>query len=792
MIMLRSVCKRAFFSVPKRPIASLAQPWLHACAGPVPDVLAVRYAPVKGRRFYSQSPSGPNMNAWVSPDAQPAGANLKKFTVDLTQKAKDGILDPVIGRDEEIRRMIQILSRRTKNNPVLIGSAGVGKTALAEGLATRIVDGLVPDSMKNKIVLSLDVGSLVAGTSMRGEFEARLKGILKDIEKDKDQYILFIDELHLLVGAGQAEGGNMDAGNMLKPALARGEIRCVGATTLDEYRKYIEKDAALARRFQSVYVAEPTVEDAISILRGIKERYEVHHGVRIADGALVAAAQLSHRYITDRFLPDKAIDLIDEAASRLRLQQESKPEQVEAQEKKIIQLKIEREALRQESDKASKQRLTTLESDLAAREKEFNQLVGQWQAEKRKLEEAKSFKQKIEAARRELDNAQRMGNWTRVAELNYSVIPHFEQQLAELEQQQQVAAASSAGGRLVSSTVTAEDIAAVIARQTGIPVASMVQTERDKILHLEDTLRSQVVGQEEAIHAVANAIRLSRAGLKSASRPISNFMFVGQSGTGKTLTVRAIAQALFNSADAMTVINMAELGDPQLSVSKLLGASAGYVGYEEGGLLTEPVRRRPYQVVLFDEFEKAHRNVQHVLLRIMDEGFITDGHGRKVDFRNTLIVLTSNLGSEALAAMPENTPRKVQKDAVMEAVREHCAPEFINRIDEIILFNRLTMKDMHAITELRIKEVAANLSDRGIGLKVDSLAKDWLSRRGFDPAYGARPLRRVLQQSLLSPLAVKMLNGDVPEGSTVQVTCNPVTADVVDLEQALQFTISPP
>jgi len=686
---------------------------------------------------------------------------LKKYARDLTEAAREGKLDPVIGRDEEIRRTVQVLSRRTKNNPVLIGEPGVGKTAIAEGLSHRIVNGDVPESLQGKRLMVLDLGALVAGSKFRGEFEERLKAVLKEIEASAD-IILFIDELHTLVGAGAAEG-SMDASNMLKPALARGELHCIGATTLDEYRKHIEKDAALARRFQPVMVSEPTVEDTISILRGLKEKYEVHHGVRIADAALVAAATLSNRYITDRFLPDKAIDLVDEAASRIRMEVDSKPEELDELDRRIIQLKIEREALKKEDDEASRERLESLEVELAELENRSGELSAAWQGEKEKLSEAQTVKEKLDQARSEVEMAQRTGDLTRASELTYGVIPELEKQLAGAE------GACAPAPQLVREAVTDEDIAAVVARWTGIPVEKMLEGEREKLLHMETELAKRVVGQEEAVAAVSNAVRRARAGLQDPSRPIGSFLFLGPTGVGKTELCKSLAAFLFDDENAMTRIDMSEYMEKH-AVARLLGAPPGYVGYEEGGALTEAVRRRPYQVILFDEVEKAHHDVFNVLLQVLDDGRMTDGQGRTVDFKNTIIVMTSNLGSEFLAALGEDEDSENAREQVMAVVQGHFRPEFLNRLDEIILFHRLGREHMTGIVAIQLKQLEALLASRKIGLSLDASAQEWLAQAGYDPVYGARPLKRVLQRQLQNPLAGMILEGAIRDGDTVQVS----------------------
>ncbi|WP_116089695.1 ATP-dependent chaperone ClpB [Sphingomonas crusticola] len=684
---------------------------------------------------------------------------LRKFARDLTEAAREGKLDPVIGRDEEIRRTIQILARRTKNNPVLIGEPGTGKTAIAEGLALRIANGDVPDGLKDRKLMALDMGSLIAGAKYRGEFEERLKGVLDEVKGAEGHIILFIDEMHTLVGAGKSEGA-MDAGNLLKPALARGELHCIGATTLDEYRKYVEKDPALQRRFQPVFVGEPTVEDTISILRGLKEKYELHHGVRIADGALVAAATLSNRYITDRFLPDKAIDLMDEAASRLRMEVESKPEEIESLDRRIIRLKIEREALSKESDQASKDRLTTLERDLAELEQQSAELTARWQAEKEKINAETKIKEQLDQARTALDQAQRSGDLAKAGELSYGTIPALERQLAEAE--------GAAKGAMVREEVTAEDIAGVVARWTGIPVERMLQGEREKLLRMEEVIGARVIGQADAVAAVSRAVRRARAGLQDPNRPLGSFLFLGPTGVGKTELTKALAGYLFDDDSAMVRIDMSEFMEKH-SVARLIGAPPGYVGYEEGGVLTEAVRRRPYQVVLFDEVEKAHGDVFNILLQVLDDGRLTDGQGRTVDFTNTLIILTSNLGSQFLANLPEDASTEVVEPQVMEVVRAHFRPEFLNRLDEIILFHRLGQAHMGPIVDIQVGRVQKLLTDRKVTLRLSDGAREWLGRVGYDPVYGARPLKRAVQKYLQDPLAEAILRGDVPDGATVEV-----------------------
>ena len=692
-----------------------------------------------------------------SATAENAYDALKKYARVLTELARSGKLDPVIGRDEEIRRTIQVLARRTKNNPVLIGEPGVGKTAIAEGLSLRIVNGDVPESLRDRKLMALDMGALIAGAKFRGDFEERLKAVLNEVTAANGEIILFIDEMHTLVGAGKADGA-MDASNLIKPALARGELHCIGATTLDEYRKYVEKDAALARRFQAVFVGEPTVEDTISILRGLKEKYELHHGVRITDSAIVSAATLSNRYITDRFLPDKAIDLMDEAGSRLRMQIDSKPEKLDELDRRVMQLKIEREALKRETDKASRDRLVALEKELGELEEESGVLTARWLEEKKSVADVQSLKEKLDAARQDVEVAQRKGDFGRAGELTYGVIPDLERKLKAIEDSKDAA--------LSGEAVTAEHIAGVVSRWTGIPMEKMLEGQREKLLHMETDLAGRVVGQDEAVRAISNAVRRARAGLQDPNRPIGSFLFLGPTGVGKTELTKALANFLFDDDTAMVRIDMSEFMEKH-AVARLIGAPPGYVGYEEGGVLTEAVRRRPYQVILFDEVEKAHPDVFNVLLQVLDDGRLTDGQGRTVDFRNTVIILTSNLGTEFLGLEGDQTQARAQ---VMQAVRGHFRPEFLNRLDEIILFHRLTRANMDKIVDIQIARLDKLLADRKIAVELDDKARQWLGNAGYDPVYGARPLKRVIQRRLQDPLAQLILEGNIAEGATVSVS----------------------
>ncbi|WP_171209261.1 MULTISPECIES: ATP-dependent chaperone ClpB [unclassified Ruegeria] len=686
---------------------------------------------------------------------------LKKYARDLTEAAAEGKIDPIIGRDEEIRRSMQVLSRRTKNNPVLIGEPGVGKTAIAEGMALRIINGDVPESLKDKKLLALDMGALIAGAKYRGEFEERLKAVLTEVTEAAGEIILFIDEMHTLVGAGKSDGA-MDAANLIKPALARGELHCIGATTLDEYRKYVEKDAALARRFQPVMVQEPTVEDTISILRGIKEKYELHHGVRISDSALVSAATLSHRYITDRFLPDKAIDLVDEAASRLRMEVDSKPEELDQLDRQILQMQIEEEALKLEDDAASKDRLETLQKDLADLQEQSAEMTAQWQAERDKLAGARDLKEQLDKARADLEIAKREGNLAKAGELSYGIIPELEKQLTEAEN-------AESNAMMAEETVRPEQIASVVERWTGIPTAKMLEGEREKLLRMEDDLHSRVIGQDAAVTAVANAVRRARAGLNDEGRPLGSFLFLGPTGVGKTELTKAVANFLFDDDNAMVRIDMSEFMEKH-AVARLIGAPPGYVGYDEGGVLTEAVRRRPYQVVLFDEVEKAHPDVFNVLLQVLDDGVLTDGQGRTVDFKQTLIILTSNLGSQALSQLPEGADSAQARRDVMDAVRAHFRPEFLNRLDETIIFDRLKRADMDGIVDIQMARLQKRLAARKIELALDDSAREWLANEGYDPVFGARPLKRVIQRALQNPLAEALLAGEIKDGETIPVT----------------------
>lgn len=699
-----------------------------------------------------------------SASAEDSYEALEKYARDLTAAAREGKIDPIIGRDDEIRRAMQVLSRRTKNNPVLIGEPGVGKTAIAEGMALRIISGDVPESLRDKRLMALDMGALIAGAKYRGEFEERLKAILNEISAAAGEVILFIDEMHTLVGAGKSDGA-MDAANLIKPALARGELHCIGATTLDEYRKYVEKDAALARRFQPVIVSEPTVEDTISILRGIKEKYELHHGVRISDSALVSAATLSNRYITDRFLPDKAIDLVDEAASRLRMEVDSKPEELDALDRDILQKQIEVEALRLEDDAASQDRLATLEKDLADLQDRSATLTAKWQSERDKLASARDIKEQLDRARADLEIAKREANLARAGELSYGIIPALEKELAQAEDREDEAA-------MVKEAVRPEQIAQVVERWTGIPMSKMLEGEREKLLRMEDELHGRVIGQKKAVTALSNAVRRARAGLNDENRPLGSFLFLGPTGVGKTELTKAVASFLFDDDNAMVRIDMSEFMEKH-AVARLIGAPPGYVGYDEGGVLTEAVRRRPYQVVLFDEVEKAHPDVFNVLLQVLDDGILTDGQGRTVDFKQTLIILTSNLGAQALSQLPEGADTAGAKRDVMDAVRAHFRPEFLNRLDETIIFDRLARDDMSGIVDIQLARLQKRLSGRKITLALDTDARQWLANEGYDPVFGARPLKRVIQRALQDPLAEMLLSGDVLDGDTVSVSAGP-------------------
>lgn len=704
-----------------------------------------------------------------SPNAEDKLEALAKYAKDFTAQARAGKLDPVIGRDEEIRRTMQVISRRTKNNPVLIGEPGVGKTAIIEGLAQRMVSGDVPENLRNKKLMSLDLGALIAGAKFRGEFEERLKAVLSEIDSAGGDIVLFIDELHTLVGAGASEG-SMDASNLLKPALARGELHCIGATTLDEYRQHIEKDAALARRFQSVFVSEPTEIDTISILRGLKEKYELHHGIRITDSALVAAAKLSSRYITDRFLPDKAIDLMDEAASRLRMEVDSKPEEIDELDRKIIQLKIESEALKKEKDEAAKDRLEHLTEELETLERKQADLSSKWKSEKLKITNIQKVKEKLDEARIELEKAQRESNLARAGELSYGIIPELEMQIEEAARHQKNKGEDEEGeNSMLREEVTEQDIASIVSRWTGVPVEKMLEGEREKLLHMEEGIGQTVIGQADAIKAVSNAVRRARAGIQDTERPLGSFLFLGPTGVGKTELSKALAQFLFDDKSALLRVDMSEYMEKH-AVSRLVGAPPGYVGYDQGGILTESVRRRPYQVVLFDEVEKAHPDIFNLLLQVLDEGRLTDSHGRTVDFRNTIIILTSNLGAEFLAAQKEGEDSDLVRGPVMEVVRASFRPEFLNRLDEIILFHRLQRQHMSAIVKVQMERLVKVLAERNISIELDEKAADWIGNKGYDPVYGARPLKRVIQKELQDKLAHHILAGDIYDGGTVKVS----------------------